>query len=457
MENTQAQNKMGYLPVPGLILEMSLPIMVSMLVLATYNIVDSIFVSRISENALTAVSLVFPFQMLITAVAVGTAAGANSLIARRLGAQDQQGADKAATNALFLSVASGVFFLLFFGLLTPVLIGVFKPEAQIAEYANTYLYLVGTPAVFACIQVMEEKILQATGNTVHSMLIQLTGAVFNLIFDPILIFGLYGFPALGVAGAAIATVGGQIIGMILGAFLIFSKKCLVKISIKGFRPCMKTIKNIYVVGIPSIFLQMVGSVMNVGLNKILISFTPTAVSVMGVYFKLQSFIFMPVFGLNSGTMPVMGYNFGARNKKRVMDALKYGSLYAFCIMTVGLIIFQFCSPFMLKLFDASPTMLEIGVPALKTISLCFPMAALGIMLSSLFQAIGNGKLSLLMSALRQLIILLPAAFILSRLFGLSAVWYAFPIAEVFSLIFASVMVVRVYNAQIRYLEGSRED
>ena len=197
--------------------------------------------------------------------------------------------------------------------------------------------------------------------------------------------------------------------------------------------------------------------MNVGLNKILISFTPTAVSVMGVYFKLQSFIFMPVFGLNSGTMPVMGYNFGARNKKRVMDALKYGSLYAFCIMTVGLIIFQFCSPFMLKLFDASPTMLEIGVPALKTISLCFPMAALGIMLSSLFQAIGNGKLSLLMSALRQLIILLPAAFILSRLFGLSAVWYAFPIAEVFSLIFASVMVVRVYNAQIRYLEGSRED
>lgn len=457
MENTQAQNKMGYLPVPGLILEMSLPIMVSMLVLATYNIVDSIFVSRISENALTAVSLVFPFQMLITAVAVGTAAGANSLIARRLGAQDQLGADKAATNALFLSVASGVFFLLFFGLLTPVLIGVFKPEAQIAEYANTYLYLVGTPAVFACIQVMEEKILQATGNTVHSMLIQLTGAVFNLIFDPILIFGLYGFPALGVAGAAIATVGGQIIGMILGAFLIFSKKCLVKISIKGFRPCMETIKNIYVVGIPSIFLQMVGSVMNVGLNKILISFTPTAVSVMGVYFKLQSFIFMPVFGLNSGTMPVMGYNFGARNKKRVMDALKYGSLYAFCIMTVGLIIFQFCSPFMLKLFDASPTMLEIGVPALKTISLCFPMAALGIMLSSLFQAIGNGKLSLLMSALRQLIILLPAAFILSRLFGLSAVWYAFPIAEVFSLIFASVMVVRVYNAQIRYLEGSRED
>ncbi|MBR4018082.1 MAG: MATE family efflux transporter, partial [Clostridia bacterium] len=225
------------------------------------------------------------------------------------------------------------------------------------------------------------------------------------------------------------------------------------INFKGFRPCLKTIKEIYVVGIPSIFLQMVGSVMNVGLNKILISFTPTAVSVMGVYFKLQSFVFMPVFGLNSGTMPIIGYNFGARNRKRVMDALKYGALYAFCIMSLGLLLFQFCAPFMLKLFDASPAMLEIGVPALKTISLCFPMAALGIMFSSLFQAIGNGRLSFLMSALRQLIILLPAAFIFSKLWGLSAVWYAFPVAEIFALIFASIMMVKVYNAQIRYLEG----
>ena len=451
MENTQ--NKMGYLPVPGLILKMSLPMMVSMLVLATYNVVDSIFVSRISENALTAVSLVFPFQMIITAVAVGTAAGANSLIARRLGAQDQASADRASNNGLFLSAASGLFFFVFFLLLTPSLIGIFKPDAEIADYAITYLSWVGIPAIFACVQVMEEKILQATGNTVHSMLIQLVGAVFNLIFDPILIFGLLGFPALGVAGAAIATVGGQMVGMIFGAFLIFNKKCLVKINFKGFRPCIKTIKEIYVVGIPSIFLQMVGSVMNVGLNKILISFTPTAVSVMGVYFKLQSFVFMPVFGLNSGTMPIIGYNFGARNRRRVMDALKYGALYAFCIMILGLLLFQFCAPFMLNLFDASPAMLEIGVPALKTISLCFPMAALGIMFSSLFQAIGNGRLSFLMSALRQLIILLPAAFIFSKLWGLSAVWYAFPVAEIFALIFASIMMVKVYNAQIRYLEG----
>ena len=453
MENTRTQNKMGYLPVPGLILKMSLPMMVSMLVLATYNVVDSIFVSRISENALTAVSLVFPFQMIITAVAVGTASGANSLIARRLGAQDQVSADRASNNGLFLSVVSGLFFFVFFLLLTPGLIGIFKPDAEIADYAVTYLYWVGIPSIFACVQVMEEKILQATGNTVHAMLIQLIGAVFNLIFDPILIFGLLGFPALGVAGAAIATVGGQMVGMILGAFLIFSKKCLVKINFKGFRPCLKTINEIYVVGIPSIFLQMVGSVMNVGLNKILIAFTPTAVSVMGVYFKLQSFIFMPVFGLNSGTMPVIGYNFGARNRKRVMDALKYGALYAFCIMILGLLLFQTCAPFMLNLFDASPAMLEIGVPALKTISLCFPLAALGIMFSSMFQAIGNGRLSLLMSALRQLIILLPAAFIFSKLWGLSAVWYAFPVAEVFALIFASIMLVKVYNAQIRYLEG----
>ena len=453
MENIRTQNKMGYLPVPGLILKMSLPMMVSMLVLATYNVVDSIFVSRISENALTAVSLVFPFQMLITAVSVGTAAGANSLIARRLGAQDQDGADRAAGNAMFLSVASGLFFFVFFLLLTPALVGIFKPDAEITDYAVTYLSWVGIPSIFVCIQVMEEKILQSTGDTVNSMLIQLVGAIFNLILDPILIFGLLGFPALGVAGAAIATVIGQIAGMILGFFLLFNKKCLIKVKLKGFRPCPATIKEIYVVGIPSIFLQMVGSIMNVGMNKILIAFTPTAVSVFGVYFKLQSFIFMPVFGLNSGTMPIIGYNFGARNKKRIMDALKYGCLYAFCIMMIGLAIFQFCSPFMLNLFEASPAMLEIGVPALKTISLFFPMAALCIMFSALFQAIGNGRLAFLMSALRQLIILLPAAYILSRMFGLSAVWYAFPVAEFFALIFASIMLTKVYNSQIRYMEG----
>ncbi len=452
MENTQTQNKMGTLPVPGLILKMSLPMMVSMLVLATYNVVDSIFVSRISENALTAVSLVFPFQMIINAVAIGTAAGANSLIARKLGAREQEAANRASTNAMFLSVISGLFFFVFFLLLTPTLVDIFTPEAEIRNYAITYLGWVGMPAIFACVQVMEEKILQATGNTIHSMLIQLTGAIFNLIFDPILIFGLLGFPALGVAGAAIATVGGQMVGMILGAVLILNKKCLVQLNFKGFRPCRKTIGEIYTVGIPSIFLQMVGSIMNVGLNKILISFTSTAVSVMGVYTKLQSFVFMPVMGLNSGTMPIIGYNYGAKNRKRVMDALKYSSIYAFCIMVLGFILFQFCSPLMLELFDASPAMMEIGVPALKTISLCFPMAALSIMFSSLFQAIGNGKLSFLMSALRQLIVLLPAAYILSRLWGLSAVWYAFPVAEVVALIFATIMLVKVYNAQIRYLE-----
>lgn len=443
---------MGYLPVPGLIIKMSLPMMVSMLVLATYNVVDSIFVSRISENALTAVSLVFPFQMLINSVAIGTAAGANSLIARRLGAQDQQGADNAATNAMFLSVVSGLFFMVFFSLLTPTLVNIFKPDAEIANYAVTYLYWVGVPAIFACIQVMEEKILQATGNTVHSMLIQLVGAIFNLIFDPILIFGMFGFPKLGVAGAAIATVSGQLVGLIFGAFIILNKKCLVKINFKGFRPCGETIKAIYSVGVPSIFMQMVGSVMTVGLNKILIAFTSTAVSVFGAYFKLQSFIFMPVFGLNSGTMPIIGYNYGARSRKRVMEALKYGCIYAFSIMIIGLLLFQFGAPFMLKLFDASPTMLEIGVPALRTISTCFPMAALGIMFSSLFQAIGNGRLSFFMSALRQLIVLLPAAFILSRLFGLSAVWLAFPIAEIAALLFASVMLVKVYHSHIKYLE-----
>ena len=422
MESTHAENKMGYLPIRSLIIKMSLPMMVSMLVLATYNVVDSIYVSRISESALTAVSLVFPYQMLINAVSVGTAIGANSLVARRLGEKRQGEADTAATNAMFLAICGGVVFAVLFGLLHRPMIYLFHADAEITEYAITYLSWVGIPAVFVTVQVMCEKLLQATGSTMKSMFVQLVGAVFNIVFDPILIFGLYGFPKLGIAGAAIATVGGQLVGMLLGLLML---------------------------GVPSIFLQMVGSIMTLGMNKILIAFSSTAVSVFGIYFKLQSFVFMPVFGLNSGTMPIMGYNYGARNRKRIMEALKYGCIYAFSIMCLGMLIFQLHSDFMLRLFDASDEMMAIGVPALKIISYSFPFAALCIMGSSLFQAIGDGRLSFFSSALRQLAILLPVAFIFSRTLGLSAVWYAFPISELGSITFVGINLYRIYQNKIK--------
>jgi len=451
MENNVKENKMGTMSVPKLIVKMSLPMMVSMLVLATYNVVDSIFVSRISENALTAVSLVFPFQMVICAVAVGTAVGVNSLVARRLGEKNQEEANRAASNGMLLAVLDGALFFVLFALLSPALIRMYNPDPEIYEYAVTYLSWVAIPSIFSHVQVMCEKVLQATGNTLHAMLIQLVGAVFNLIFDPILIFGLFGFPKLGVAGAAIATVGGQLVGMALGLILIRRARSTISVNLRAYPLRKATVKSIYTVGVPSIFLQMVGSIMNVGLNSILYAFTPTAVSVLGVYFKLQSFVFMPVFGLNSGTMPIMGYNYGARNRKRIMQALKCGVVYALCIMLLGTALFQIGAAWFLGLFDASAQMLEIGVPALRIISLSFPLAAIIIMCSSLFQAIGNGKLSLFTSALRQLLVLLPVAYLLYKVAGLSAVWWAFPIAEAVAIIATLFMTYNVYKNSIEPL------
>ena len=443
MEKQQpVENKMGVEPIRSLVLKMSFPMMVSMLMQAMYNIVDSIFVSRISENALTAVSLVFPYQMLIVAVAVGTGVGVNSLVARRLGEKRQEDANRAAAHGEFLSLLSGAAFGLLFALFTPQLIAVFNPDAEIYDYACTYLYYVGVPCIFLIFQCMFEKVLQATGDTFHAMLSQLTGAIFNIVFDPILIFGLLGFPKLGVAGAAIATVLGQLLGMLVGMYYLHKDNGLIQVKIRGFRPQRQFISEIYRVGLPSIVMQAIGSVTNFGMNKILIAFTPTAVSVLGVYFKLQSFVFMPVFGLNSGTMPIMSYNYGARNRKRVEEALRCGCLYAVAIMSVGTVLFQIFAEQFLLLFDASAFMLEIGVPALRIISWCFPVAAVSIMFSTLFQAIGNGKLSLFVSACRQLAVILPVAYFLSQAFGLKATWWAYPIAEAISMAVSAVLLVR---------------
>ncbi len=446
---------MGTAPVPSLLIKMALPMMVSMLMLAVYNIVDSIFVSRISENALTAVSLVYPFQMLFNSVAVGTAVGVNSLIARRLGEKRQQAADEAATTGQFLALVSGLVFMAVYGLFPRQLMSLFADDPEILDHATTYLRLCGGLCGFVFMAVMSEKILQATGSTVRSMMVQIVGAIFNIVFDPILIFGLCGFPKMGVAGAAIATVGGQVASMILGFVYMRRKDNLVSLKVKGFKPKAAVIGDIYKVGLPSIVMQAIGSVTTFALNKILYLFTPTAVSVLGVYFKLQSFVFMPVFGLNSGAMPIMGYNYGARNKARLMQALKCGVIYAFTIMIIGLAIFQIFPKQLLMMFDASEHMLEIGVPALRTISICFPFAAIGIMMGTMFQAVGQGVYSMFNSLCRQIFAIIPLAYLLAMTVGLKAVWAAFPLAEIVALTVCGIFLRRTYIRFIKPLDAPK--
>ena len=427
------ENKMGVMPINKLIISMSLPIMISMLVQALYNIIDSIFVAMINENALTAVSMAFPIQNLMIAVGAGTAVGVNALLARSLGEKDYDKVNKIAENAVFLILLSYLAFLL---------IGIFGAEAffrsqtdieEIVVYGKQYLSVCCFFSFGIFTQIMFERILQATGKTIYTMFTQGIGAIINIILDPILIFGLCGLPKMGVTGAAVATVIGQIIAGALGIIFNQTKNHEVKIRLKGFRPDGAIIGQIYTIGIPSIIMQAIGSVMNYGMNRILISFTSTATAVFGVYFKLQSFIFMPVFGLNNGVIPIMAYNYGAGNKERVTKTLKHSITYAVCIMIVGLIIFQVIPSPLLKLFNASNTMLAIGIPALRIISISFILAAICIACGSCFQALGKATYSMVVSIARQLVVLLPVAFALAQLGNVNLVWWAFPIAELMSL------------------------
>lgn len=429
----QKENKMGVRPVGRLLISMSLPMMISMFIQGCYNIVDSIYVSQISETALTAVSLAFPMQMLMISVAVGTSVGMNSLISRRLGEKNYEAANAGASNGLFLLTISALVFILFGLTLVRPFFSLFTEDAVLMEMGVSYLSICSIFCFGIFMQCGCERVIQSTGNTIYPMLMQLTGAVINIVMDPVLIFGRWGFPAMGIQGAALATVLGQTIAMFLSFYLLFFRKHEVKVSFKGFRPNKEIIKNIYTVGVPSIIMQSIGSVTNVCMNKILIAFTSTAVSVLGVYFKLNSFAFMPVFAMSAGAMSIMGYNFGARNRKRLIDTLKYLILFVYCIMMVGFVLFQLIPDKMLLLFNASEDMLLIGVPALRTISYSFFGAAFCISVSTLFQAVGNGMYSLWMSLLRQILCLLPVAYLFSALWGLSAVWWCFPIAEVMSV------------------------
>lgn len=444
-------NKMGTMPVNKLLVSMSLPMMVSMLVQALYNIVDSIFVSRIDENALTAVSMAFPIQSLMIAIGVGTGVGVNALLSRSLGEKDYGKVDRTAVNGVFLSAVSYVLFLVV-GILavTPFYLSQTK-DAQIIAYGKQYLTIICCCSFGMYTQFIFERLLQSTGKTIFTMVTQGTGAIINIILDPIFIFGYFGVPRMGVAGAAVATVAGQIIAGVFAIIINEKKNTDVKLNFKGFRPDKKVIGEIFKVGIPSIIMQAIGSVMTYGMNRILISFNSTAVAVFGVYFKLQSFIFMPIFGLNNGMVPIIAYNYGAKEKDRLVKTLKLSVLYAMGIMVLGFLVFQLFPAPLFSLFDASEMMLSIGVPALRAISFSFLFAGFCIVCGSLFQALGNGVYSMVISIARQLVVLLPAAYLLSLSGKVQYVWWAFPIAELVSLSMTVFFLFRINRDVIRHI------
>ncbi len=450
------ENKMGVMPVPRLLISMSLPMMLSMLVQALYNIVDSIFVAQINENALTAVSLAFPIQSLMIAISAGTGVGINALLSRNLGEKNFEGANAAAKNGLFLALLNFILM---------ALIGVFGSRAffllqtsaeQIVAYGTQYLTIVCLLSIGIFMQMTLERLLQSTGKTLYTMITQGIGAIINIIMDPILIFGLFGFPRLEVAGAAIATVAGQTVAVCLSVYFNCTKNKELNLDMKEFRPNGKIIATIYQVGIPSIIMQSIGSVMVFGMNKILLMFSSTAAAVFGVYFKLQSFIFMPIFGLNNGMIPIIAYNYGAQNKKRILATMRLSIALAVGIMAVGFLLFQLFPAQFLGFFDASEQMLEIGIPALRIISLSFIFAGYCIIIGSVFQSLGNGVYSLTVSAARQLLVILPVAYLFARLFGLSMVWWSIPIAELASVTLSTLLFRRIKRLKIDPLQSEAE-
>ena len=443
---------MGTMPVRKLLISMAWPAVLSMTINALYNVVDSIFVAQISEDALTAVSIVNPIQMLIIALSVGSGVGINSLISRRLGAGRQDEADQAASTGIRIGIINYLIFFAVGLLVTGPFVGSYAAKGTyIFDAARTYMMIVCIGSLFLNVQVVIEKILQSTGNMIAPMICGLTGAIVNIVLDPILIFGLLGMPRMGVAGAAIATVSGQLCGMLAGVLIMIKGEHLVQVKIKEFKLNWGVVLDIYKVGLPSIIMQSIGSLMLILYNMILVAYSTTAVAVLGIYFKIQSFVFMPVFGLNQGAMPIMGYNYGARDKKRLMDTYKEGLKLALIVMGLGLLLFQLFPGGLLKMFDASPEMLRIGVPALRIISLCFLPAAFGIISSTMFQATGHGMLSLFASLLRQLVGILPLAYILIRLGGVTLSWASFPLAEIIGLTYSAVMMRRLYKKEITNL------
>ena len=433
-QETLRENKMGTMPENKLLLSMAVPMMISMLVQALYNIVDSIFVSRICEDALTAVSMAFPLQNIIISIAVGFGVGINALLSRALGQKNAERVNQVAVNGLLLALLS---YLL---VLVGGLIGIrayMRAQTDIesiVEYGITYLNICVLCSFGVFCEITFERFLQATGRTVYSMITQLTGAITNIILDPILIFGLLGFPKMGIAGAAWATVIGQCLGAVVAVILNHTKNPEVHLRLRHIRPNGRLMGEITAISIPSIIMSCISSLTCFVMNMILIAYSSTAVAVFGVYFKLQSFVFMPVFGLNNGMVPIIAYNYGAQKPERIHKTIRLGMVYAVAIMVIGLLVFQLIPKELLRMFDASDAMLEIGAPALRIMSLAFVFAGIGIVSGSSCQAFGYSVYSMLISIARQIVVLIPAAYLLSLTGVLRSIWFAFPIAEIFSLI-----------------------
>ena len=451
------ENKMGVMPIKKLVITMSLPMMVSMLVQALYNVVDSIFVSKICEDALTAVSLAFPAQNLMIGVATGTGVGINALLSRNLGAKNYEKANSVASNGMILCLVSGAIFLLF-GLFGTNLFysSQVSTDSAIYAYGTDYLSVVCIFSLGLFGQVTMERLMQATGKTTLSMATQLVGAVINIILDPVFIFGLGPIPRMEAKGAAVATVIGQFAAFAMGYILQIKYNKEIKISFRKFKPDFRLILEIYKIGVPSILMVAIGSVMTFLLNNILLGFSPTAAAVFGVYFKLQSFVFMPVFGLNNGIIPIIAFNYGARNKERIMKTVRFSCVIAVSVMAIGTLLMWIMPETMLRLFDASEDMLGIGIPALKIISTSFILAGVSINLGAVFMALGKSYFSTIVSFARQIVVLLPAAYLLSKTEVVTNVWYAFPIAEFMSLLVTLTSFIFVYKTIISKLTRSTE-
>lgn len=450
MSTQPTENKMGTMPIEKLLINMSLPMMISMLVQALYNIVDSIFVSRINEYALRAVSLAFPIQSLMIAFAVGTAVGINAFLSKTLGEKNYEKANVIARNGIFLAIVSYIVFAIIGLTLGGVFFSSQTDVAEVQTYGVTYISICCGAGIGIFLETTFERLLQATGRTVYTMITQGVGAIINIILDPIMIFGYFGCPEMGIAGAAIATVIGQIVAAILA--IIINIKCNkdLKLSMKGFRPDAHLIGQIYKVGAPSIVVQAIGSLMTYGMNLILASFG-AAQTVFGIYYKLQSFIFMPVFGLNNGMVPIVAYNYGAGYRDRVIRTIKRAEAFGIGIMLVGLLIMQLIPARLLGLFDATEEILTIGVPALRIFSLSFLFAGFCIVTGSVFQALGNGVYSMIVSVARQMVVLLPVAKLLSLTGNVVMIWWAIPIAEIASVCVSAFFLMRINHKVISHI------
>lgn len=450
-QNMNKENKMGTMPVDKLLLSMSLPMMLSMLVQALYNIVDSIFVSRICEDALTAVSLAFPIQSLMIAFGAGVGVGINALLSRSLGAKDYKTVNKSATNGLFLIALVYVFYAVIGSLITRPFYSFQTDNPVIAGYGVDYLSIICVCSFGLFAQITFERLLQSTGKTFYSMITQATGAIINMIMDPILIFGLFGAPRLEAKGAALATIFGQCVAVVLAIYFNIKVNKEIDMSFKGFRPDGYTIVQIIRVGVPSTIMQAIGSLMVFCMNKILLGFTSTAAAVFGVYFKLQSFVFMPIFGLNGGMIPIIAYNYGAEKRKRLVKTINLSFVYALIIMSAGTLIFELIPDTLFSMFDASQDMLSMGRVALRIIAIHFPIAGFCIICGGAFQAMGNGVYSMINSIMRQIVVLIPVSYLLSLTGNVNNVWWAFPIAEIMSAAVTVYFMVRLNRRVISHI------